>query len=217
MSDRHGSMYDDFADAFAVNAETGAFNALYDRPAVLDLLGDVHGLRMLDVGCGPGLYAHELVQRGAHVTAFDSSTEMVRLATTRLGATCDIRQASLEEPLDWLADESCDAAVMALVLHHVDAREAAFRELFRVLRPGGCLVLSTVHPTSDWLRHGGSYFKTEVVEETWGDGWAVRYWRQPLDAWCREFTEAGFVIERLVETRPVPEMALHHERHFGQL
>ena len=217
MSDGHGSMYDDFAEAFARHAEGGSFNALYDRPALLDLLGDVHGLQVLDVGCGPGLYALELIQRGACVTAFDSSAEMVRLASARVGAACDVRHASLEEPLNWLADGSQDAAVMALVLHHVDGRAQAFAELFRVLRPGGCLVLSTVHPTSDWLRHGGSYFATELIEETWGDNWKVRYWRQPLDGWCREFTDAGFMIERLIETRPLPAMAQQDQRHYEQL
>ena len=60
---------------------------------------------------------------------------------------------------------------------------------------------------SDWLRLGGSYFTTEALEETWSRGWRVRYWRLPLTVSCAEFTEAGFVIERLAEPRPIAEMA----------
>lgn len=69
---------------------------------------------------------------------------------------------------------------MALVLHHLDDRVSALKEVLRVLRPGGRLVLSTTHPTSDRLEKGGGYFDTELVEETWQSDWSVRYWRQPL-------------------------------------
>ncbi|MHB8274591.1 MAG: class I SAM-dependent methyltransferase [Dermatophilaceae bacterium] len=91
--------YDAFAEDFERHAETSAFNAYYDRPALLSLLGEVAGKRVLDAGCVPGLYASELVARGAMVTAFDESAEMVRLARVRLGETADVRRSSLGEPL----------------------------------------------------------------------------------------------------------------------
>lgn len=196
-----------FAADFAEHAEHSAFNALYDRPAVLGLLGDVAGQRVLDVGCGPGLYAEELVSRGASVVGLDQSPEMVHLARRRLGAAAEFRVQDLAEPLRWADDESFDLAVMALVIHHVDDRVGALREICRVLRPHGRLVISTHHPVADWRRHGGSYFDQDVVEETWSRGWQVRYWRLPLTRTCAEFAEAGFWIERLVEPLPAPEMA----------
>lgn len=211
------SMYDAFAEEFEAHAATSPCNALYDRPAVLDLLGDVDGADVLDAGCGPGLYAEELVRRGARVTAVDGSAEMVRLARTRLGASARVEQGDLGEPLGWLATESQDIALMALVLHHLDDRVATYRELRRVLRPEGRLVVSTIHPTNDWMRLGGSYFASEVVEETWHETWHVRYWRQPLEAWCAEFTRAGFVIERLIEPRPVADMADSHPDYYERL
>jgi ubiquinone/menaquinone biosynthesis C-methylase UbiE len=203
-------MYEPFAFEFEAHAQSSAYNAHYDRPALLDLIGEVAGLRVLDVGCGPGLYAEELLERGATVTAFDSSPEMVKLAKNRTGQRADVRIWDLEQPLTWLQDEDQDIALMALVLHHIDNRHQALSELHRVLRPGGRLIVSTVHPTDDWLRLGGSYFDRVAVEETWQTNWQVRYWRQPLEAWIREFTDAGFLIERLVEPRPAETMALQY-------
>ena len=48
------SDYDDFAEAYARQNETGLFNAYYEQPAMLRLAGDVRGRRILDVGCGSG-------------------------------------------------------------------------------------------------------------------------------------------------------------------
>ena len=171
-------------------------------------MGDVAGMRLLDAGCGPGLYASELLARGAaEIVGFDASPEMVRLAHRRVPSRATFRTHRLGDPLDWLDDASVDGALLALVIHHVDDRVGALREIHRVLRPGGFLVVSTHHPTSDWVRLGGSYFTTEKLDEVWSRGWRVRYWRQPLTATCEEFASAGFLIERLVEPLPTPEMA----------
>jgi SAM-dependent methyltransferase len=199
-------MYEPFAAAFERHAADSPYNAHYDRPAMLQLLGDVRGLSVLDVGCGPGFYAEALVDRGASVTAFDASPDLVRRAQLRVGSRADVRVWDLERPLTWLTDEDFDVALMALVIHHIDDRVRALSEVHRVLRPGGRLVLSTTHPTSDWLFLGGSYFDRGVVEETWQADWRVRYWRQPLEAWCQEFADAGFLIEKLVEPLPAATM-----------
>jgi SAM-dependent methyltransferase len=210
--------FDAFAEDYERHASDSAYNALYDRPAVLELLGDVTGERVLDAGCGPGLYAEELLNRGAEVVGFDHSPEMVRLARRRAGERLDVRVHDLVSPLDWLEDGSFDAALMALVVHHLDDRIAALREMWRVLRPGGRLVLSSHHPTSDWLRLGDSYFSEEAVEEDWHDGrWHVRYWRQPLSQICAEFADAGFLIERIVEPLPLPEMAGRFPEDYAKL
>lgn len=199
-------MYDSFADSFAAHAEHSAYNAHYDRPAVLGLLGDVAGCRILDIGCGSGLYAAELAQRGADVIGFDSSAKLIRHARRRVGSAADLRVHDVRHPLDWLSEESIDRAVMALVLHHLDDPVPALREVHRVLRPGGRLVISTVHPVADWRQMGGSYFADEMIEDTWNAGWKVRFRRAPLTAWCAEFREAGFLIERLVEPLPAESM-----------
>lgn len=209
--------YDGYADAFAAEATVNAYNALYDRPTVLSLIGDVSGLSVLDAGCGPGLYLAELSARGARAIGFDQSADMVRHARQRLGPGVPIRQHDLDDPIDWLPDAAVDLVLVALVIHYVRDRVAALREIHRILRPDGRLIVSTSHPTWDWLHDGGSYFDARQAEETWSCGLLHRYWRQPLQRWTEEFTAAGFVIEHLVEHRPDPAMASRHPREYDQL
>lgn len=203
MSDSVGPFpqYEVFADEFLDHARGGFHNAYYDRPACLELLGEVAGCRVLDAACGPGLYAHELVNRGAHVIGFDQSPRMIELSRQRVPAA-EFRVHDLNDPLDWMPEHSVDLVLLALAIEYVDDRVAALRELHRVLRPGGTLVLSRGHPTGDWLRHGGNYFDVRVIEEVWSKGWTVRYWLAPLERTCEELFQAGFLIERLREPRP---------------
>ena len=208
MPDRVGPdpQYDVFADEFLEHGRDGLYNAHYDRPACLKLLGDVRGKTVLDAACGPGLYAAELVDRGASVLGFDLSPRMVELSSARVPAG-SFRVHDLAAPLDWLPAGSVDLVLFALALEYVDDRAGALAELRRVLRPDGALVLSRLHPTGDWLRHGGNYFDARVIEEVWSLGWHVRYWLSPLEQTCAELRAAGFLIERLVEPQPRPEAA----------
>ena len=197
--------YEVFADEYASHAADGFYNAYLDRPACLSLLGDVNGRVVLDAACGPGLYAEQLCRQGAQVICCDQSARMVELCSGRLGAGSKARVHDLADPLDWLEDASVDLVLLALAIEYVDDRVSLLRELNRVLRPGGALVLSRQHPTADWLKHGGDYHTPRVLAETWSKGWNLRYWLASLERTCEELHEAGFLIERLLEPRPVAE------------
>jgi 2-polyprenyl-3-methyl-5-hydroxy-6-metoxy-1,4-benzoquinol methylase len=73
-------VYDKMGVSFRQHAADSAYNAHYDRPAVLAALGPVVDRHVLDAACGPGLYLRELLERGAEVTAFDASPVMIGLA-----------------------------------------------------------------------------------------------------------------------------------------
>jgi SAM-dependent methyltransferase len=211
--------YDRMGVSFAQHAADSAYNAHYDRPAVLAALGPVTDRRVLDAACGPGLYLRELLERGAKVTAFDASPVMVRLARQVAADRARIDQAALGEPLPY-PDSAFDLIVCALAVHYARDRAAAFAEFCRVLRPGGAAVVSTQHPVMDWLRKGGSYFQTTLETDLWhtpaGDQ-LVHFWREPLSALCTAATGAGFLIEKLIEPVPAETMRERYPEDYEQL
>lgn len=214
----------DMGRQFARQATDSAYNAYTDRPAMLKLAGDVSGLRVLDLGCGAGHYAEALLRLGAgKVVGVEGSETLLRAAQERLDDRAVLHHHDLEAPLTFLDDQSFDLAVMALVYHHLDARGQLLAELRRVLRPGGTLLVSTTHPTSDWTYFGGSYFAQERVELPVGDGFALNYWRMTLEQFLGELLGAGFDLEELAEPRATQDARLvdprrydktHHYPHF---
>jgi SAM-dependent methyltransferase len=203
-------MYDQFAQEYAADNETNAFNALYERPAMLALLGDVRGKRVLDAGCGAGALAHALLERGASVTALEISPGMAELARRRLGGRVPVHVADLAQPLTMCADATFDLVAASLVLHYIEDWAPTLAELRRVLVPGGTLAISTHHPTMDWPQSDGGYFDVRQMTQTWHKGAAqatVTFWRRPLTAMFAAFRAADFSVDDLVEPMPLPECA----------
>jgi SAM-dependent methyltransferase len=201
--------YEKLADSYSARAPTKPHNAYYERPATLSLLGDVAGKRVLDAGCGPGLYAEELVARGAEVVGFDASERMVELARERLRGRAEVRRANLEESLAWLEDGSFDLVVSALAMDYVEDWGVPLSEFYRVLKSGGKLVFSVEHPTFKFVEQvyegEGGYFETALGGIEW-TGFAERVWmpsyRRPLGAMVDAILGAGFVLGGMLEPRP---------------
>jgi SAM-dependent methyltransferase len=213
--------FDRLADGYAARLDTKAHNAFYDRPAILGLLPTVAGKQVLDAGCGPGAYAAWLVDHGANVVGLDVSPRMLDQARRRLGARATFVQADLGRPLAF-APASFDLVLSALVLDYVADWAAVMREFYRVLREPGHLVFSVGHPFDEFFDHhpGGNYFAIEPVDYEWrGFGPAVRvpYYRRPLGAMLDPLLGAGFVLEHLVEPRPVPQFQEHDPGDYAKL
>ncbi|WNG45788.1 methyltransferase domain-containing protein [Archangium minus] len=210
-SSQAGSTYDGFAEAYVARAETNAFNALYERPAIRALLPSVVGQHVLDAGCAGGAHSAWLLEQEAKVTALDVSAHMVALTRKRLGTRAQVHQADLREPLSFLEEGSVDIVLSSLTLHYLEHWEPTLKEFHRVLVPGGRLVFSTHHPLADcrWVS-GGDYLQTERIEQHW-EGFTetpvrVSFYRRPLGAIFAALAESGFVVEQLVEPRPLQEM-----------
>jgi len=223
MSDKPIALdaYEALAEAYASAIETKPHNAYYERPATLSLLPPVSGKRVLDAGCGPGVYSAWLIAHGASVVALDASPKMVELARARLGAAAIIHQADLGQPLSFLDDTSFDLVLSPLVLDYLEDWASVFAELHRVLRPGGHFVFSVSHPFFDYSYFkSDDYFATELVGAQWrgfGETIYMPGFRRPLGALLNPLLAAGFTLERILEPQPTPEFQQADPKHFAEL
>ena len=205
----HGAM----GDEFAASAPDSPYNAHTDRRAMLEMAGEVGGRRILDLGCGPGLYAEALLERGAAlVVGAEGSETLLGHARQRLGdrvgRSAELHLHDLEEPLAFARDGSFDLVVMALTYHHIVNRVGLLGEVRRVLRPGGTLLLSTTHPVADWKWTGGdSYFADRRVSVPFGKDkqFTHTYQQMTLERLLGELLGAGFVLEELREPQAAEE------------
>ena len=219
-------------DADDYQAEHGAFLGDVDlvwcpeglREADAHLLGDVHGRRVLELGCGAASGARWLRGAGAEVVAMDLSAGMLRQAregSDRSGVRVPLVQAdALALPFAIGAFDIVFTAFGAVPF--VADSGAVMREVARVLRPGGSWVFSITHPMR-WvfldepdergLLAVNSYFdRRPYVEED--ESGAPTYVEQhrTLGDRVRELVAAGLRLRDLVE----PEWPDGHEQIWGQ-
>ncbi len=131
-----GEMYTKHADKYAEAIENNAYNALYERPSTLALVGDVKNKRVLDLGCGPGVYAELFAKQGATVTAIDLSEEMVALTQRRLGDAVTCYSQDLTEGLPNEVSDQYDVVVCPLMIHYLEDLVPLFSEVQRVVKTG---------------------------------------------------------------------------------
>jgi ubiquinone/menaquinone biosynthesis C-methylase UbiE len=144
----------------------------------------------LDAACGTGRHARRLVELGHQVVGVDGSPEMLAKAKADVPGA-DFREGDLISlPVD---AASFDVAVCALALEHVDDLDAAIAELARVVRPGGRIVVSDLHPTA--VAVGGAAFFMDAG----GGAGVVRGYRHLHSDYLRAFNRAGLVVEQCVE------------------
>ena len=214
--------YESLAESYAAVVDTKPHNAYYERPATLSLLPDVKNKRVLDAGCGPGVYSEWLVERGAEVVAVDASPKMVELTRQRLGSAVDVRQADLSKPLAFLKNSSFDIVLSPLVLEYVEDWSVPFAEFYRILRPAGHFVFSVTHPLFDYVYYkSNNYYETELVGVDWKGFENVRVhmpsFRRSLGVMLNPLFEAGFRLEKIIEPKPTEEFKAADPKHYEEL
>ncbi len=208
--DRESNAYQERNAAFIA---AGAAWGLWQIPErELNVLGDVAGLDVLELGCGAAEWSRALLRAGARPVGLDNSAsrlEHARAANAEAGVDFPLLHASAEAvPFDDASFDvvMCDWGAMTFADPYLTVPEAA-----RLLRPGGVLAFSGASPLS-WLawdeeadtyidRLVGPYFGMRRHETPEG---SVEF-NLPIGEWIRLFGEHGLTVERLIEVQPPQE------------
>lgn len=193
--ERHSIDFLDTLDAYAdwseVYEEPNAL-ILAEESALRPILEDLPAGWAIDVACGTGRVSTMLAELGHEVTSVDPSPEMLRKACARGIAATFIEGDLAAIPAD---DSTFDLATCALALTHVEDLRPAIAELARVVKRGGRVVLSDIHPIAA-ATGGHAGFKRE--DGTRGITRNHVHW--PSD-YLEAFNTSGLVIERCEEPR----------------
>jgi ubiquinone/menaquinone biosynthesis C-methylase UbiE len=207
-------------------------DALEDR-LILELAGMVEGKRILDVGCGDGAFLVSLVSRGGRVTGLDVDSDMLAAARWRLdtgGLQAEMYRG--EAGALPFPTASFDLVTAVTVLCFADDTGRVIRELARVLRPGGRLVLGDLGRWNLWAVQrrlkgwlgsrtwAAASFRSVrqlqelvagaglLVETSRGAifyppcGWCARI-LAPFDDWIGRRTTAGAAFIAIAATKPI--------------
>ncbi len=146
----HAAIVYDFVEPIVMFGRQAEYNR-----AILSLLTVKTSDRVLDLGCGTGVLTRIIADQldasaGGAALGIDAAAKMVRVARKRRESpTCRFDVAAAEKlPYE---SASFDAVVSSLFFHHlpIDLKEKALSESYRVLRPGGRLVIADMHrPTT---------------------------------------------------------------------
>lgn len=204
--------WDAVADDWVSHADGNDYRNYFLMPLTLELLGDIRGVRILDLGCGEGGYSRELAARGARVVGVDGSAQLVAVARQRAadaGQEIEFLSANASS-LEQITAGAFDVVLASMVLMDVEDYEGAVQQMWRVLAPGGRLLMSITHPcfsapVSEWIRTDSgepSHFAVDRYFErlAWDDFITPRFRRpvvrrhRPLQDFMRPLLDRGFLL-----------------------
>ncbi|ROO90308.1 demethylmenaquinone methyltransferase/2-methoxy-6-polyprenyl-1,4-benzoquinol methylase [Actinocorallia herbida] len=150
------AMFDDTAERYDLlnTLMTGGQDRAW-RKAVARAVDARRGERVLDLAAGTGTSSAALAAEGADVVACDFSLGMLQVGTRRQSGTAGLTFVAGDALSLPFADDSFDTVTISFGLRNVADVDAALKELLRVTRPGGKLVICEVsHPGNPLLRTG---------------------------------------------------------------
>ena len=149
--DIKGRLFDEWPDRYDSWFETpiGALVKRYESELLMDMLKPGRGETILDVGCGTGVFTLDILSFGTRVTGIDISRPMLKRAGQKAraysfrGIVGDMRSLPF-------ADDCFDKVVSVTALEFIEDGKGAVRDLFRVTKKGGILVVATLNSLSPW-------------------------------------------------------------------
>lgn len=163
------------------------------------LLPPLKNKRVLDAGCGNGTYTKYFIESGASVIGIDASNLAISKAKQTITGQVSFLLGNLEQPLDYLEDESFDFIFSNLVIHYVMDWDRLFRDFFRILKVGGSTIIVVPHPNRNIVNDYFSIEKTTEVFYTEETSVNIEYYRRPFQMMLNPIVQAGFQLDETIE------------------
>jgi len=144
-------LFDDWPDRYEkwFTTPIGALVKRVEWELIDDLLKPGPGEFILDAGCGTGVFTLDMISCGARVVGLDLSLSMIQKARQK-GASSQLRIISADILRLPFLENSFDKTVSITALEFIPDGRKAIKELFRVTRKGGTLVVATLNSLSPW-------------------------------------------------------------------
>lgn len=170
---------------------------------------------LVDIGAGEGQIARVAAASGMRSIAVERANGQLSVGAARGGDVWWVQGEAVELPL---ADGSVDAAVLCLVIEHIEDLDAALSETARVLRPGGRLLILMNHPilqtpNSGWIddhileeqywRVGPYLIEQTTIEEVGRDIF-LTFHHRPLGRYLNGAAAVGLTLAHFIEPSPAP-------------
>jgi malonyl-CoA O-methyltransferase len=162
----------------------------------LDLISNVRNQRILDLGCGTGRYCELLAKRGAKVVGIDPSSKMLEFAKRKITPNCrfEVRLGRIEDadfPTSYF-----DVVISALTVGHILELEPVIREVSRIIKSKGRLIISDMHPY--WFVSGYDYVKFLDAN---GQEYRIPEYTHLFEEYWNLFTKFKFAVQDVKEPR----------------
>lgn len=200
-----------------------SWNNLYERPYLISRFPSLKDKNVLDIGCSSGFYTEYALKNGAQVTAIDISKKMTqRINSCLKSPRLKVFNADISKPMPFLGAESFDYIICSLLLHYIKDWDFPLQELYRVIKRGGKIFISTHHPFAMYLYlKPRSYYEFKLVEDTWGihegNPFKVRYYIRPLSKILQPILKSRFKICTIEEMRPDKGLKVTHPDLYQRL
>ena len=212
-TDRGGAFYDDdLTGPYLAHRHAGRAspNSVMEEPAFLAAVGDVHGRKVLDLGCGDGSTAPLMLDRGASsYRGIDGSPQMVARAQAFAGPRATFEVADIE---DFIPEQGAfDLIISRMALHYVADIRTAMSRARDGLVHGGAMVFTVAHPVltshendvdgrrTNWTVD--DYFVRGPRPRQWF-GATVTWQHRTIEDYVSATLDAGLHLRRLSECEP---------------
>lgn len=197
--------YDQFANEYAqsyirLRSEEFNFNLDLIIPRLLQVIGSVDGLTVLDAGCGEGIVSRTITGTAARVVGIDVAPQLVAYARERdVTKTSTYEVHDLSQPLPHYTD-TFDLIVSNMVLNDVPDYTGFIATMSSVLKPQGRMVLSMNNPYSALYREKvKNYFDSNTMTQ-YGLG-PVYYFHRTMEEYLHAFQAANLLLRRLHDVK----------------